>query len=973
MKLPFVFDNSFIGSGLTFNLSRACTGTNYDGSVSLPNTPRYGPEAIIYGAPDYTAIDSSGTVARKVFTAGRRQSGSPFLCYQRNGAGFSEFIIADGTAALENINNTQRKYTFNMYDTAKGNNRNLLRGQTGTYGTRDFNEWAFEPEGSRTYKDLIFVICDVLHSPGWNSRRIACLWADMRKIVAGVQDPWQIWFVDDLTSDTDANRGADWCVTLTEDGNSAWIGISDYRGNGVKSGYHAIVGRVDYDPITDIYDLKPPVQLDAVNSATNMHLHFVHNTIDNSDNKIRSFLSVGDSSTSNHMVMFEIDKNAQYWSYATGIGGTGTLYQVYSKSSAWSPRAIVHSGSGSTLLGAGNQVVVAEPGPTPDTFYCGADESADGILLGYYDKRTGQMGWKQQYIPTVAAKWTVGTLQFSIVKDNDNVYSTRTVSPSETVANDQSVIVGSPNNKHFGVVGVHRQVGGVPIAAIDNGIYYGNLIGKPRPATKVTPGGFKIRKPLVVAPTTWNYLNPNLSVGSVGTNNNVTRLPAGAASLPSYVPKPPCAGPIYEIISTSGANFNLGIYTITPANQVLGIDSGMLSATVKGWMLPIPVGFPTGVHQPATGYNGRNYPSIGGRISPNADATAAFTLAAQGVSQDPTQWVPMNIRALTGQFANTNQISSGWGCTVQLRTPATAANISQLYFAWESVGINENFTSRCGHSPSGAGSTEIATVSGFSCGDRWAVGVAGMLHYDQYDHYDLPTGYLNFFRVNDGAKSVALFNTCIHNGTIPVTGLIGLGLTDGSFTPVLHNYNSNLIRGVPVTAVFNYTTGHLDAYYCVANDIINKFSMTGLNIQPKSISFGDTPLAVFGGGVSTVTPLTSGEINTFFKTLEFSTSQPLKDRVVVNANIDTVTTRSRGVVRDGNILAGNVNRPITDSVINGVNTVGTSGFIPASGKFLSVTVTKSDFRIDKRKNDNAADVGKRAVVRSGHRNIVDTE
>lgn len=969
MRYTFEFDNGFIGSGLAFDFTRSCSGTNYDGTDSAPNTPRYAPETLIFGSPEYVSIDATVSTTRNIHSAGRRRSGQPYFCYLRYGVSTVEFIVANGVSALENITATTDKYTFSLIDENKDSLVNMLVGQTGTFGTVDIGQWCFTPKSVRTFGDMIFVSCEVLHAPDWESSRIAVVYADMRKIVAGVTDPWTLWFIDDATSADDTARGSDWSFTITKNGNSAWIGLTD-NVDGTKTGYRAIVARIDYNAVSDAYTLNPPTLLDSISGYSGMSAHFVYNTLDYPANKLRTFISIGDSYASSHMVMKEIDKDTQYWSEATGIGGSGNLWRLFSPSSDWSARAIVHGTTGTSTLGIANQVMSVCAGPTPDSFFAGSRDTAEGIVLGTYDASKGQMSWRNKYIPAITANYGTAAWQFTTVRDENGwVYSTRAVYPSGTVGDKQSVIIASPDNEHFGVLANHKQSALIECVAALDKLYVGSATSAA--AKGIIPGKHKINRPLVVAPTTLNYLTPTVAITSGYIGVNV----AAVSSLPSNFPPPPCNGPIFEVIATSNAGISTlhGLWPLTPTSGIPGVVSGTWGFSAKGWYLNVPFGTPTGI-QSVTGYTGKGLAYVGFRAAPNNVANNGYNTPQLGVSPDPTCWVPFTVRATTGTVTSTAQWGSGWRCDMLSRGPATACLETQYLVAFESVSINENLTSRNGHHCTASGSSELATVSGFSCGTSWSIGFAGMMHYDQYDHSELPTGDISFFRINDGAKSLSLFNSCISNGTNPATGTIGINVIDSSLYRRPHvGSNANILRGVPVTAVMNYATGNLEAYYCIANDEIQKFTVTGLNVQPKSIVFGDQPIAVFGGGVSTDSILSSGEVNAFFRTLEFPISKKLTNKTTLNANASSGYSDARGVVKGGPGVTANVNRSTSDAAIGGVSYVTTSGFIPTSGSFTEKDVVKGDFRINRTINDTAAGQGKRAVFRSGHRNIVDSE
>jgi hypothetical protein len=972
LNYTFDFNNAFTGSGLTFDLVRNSTGFTSGGDISLPNTPRYSHRDILLcSAPTFTTFDNTlGTASRRVMAIGRRNNGQPYIVYRVNTSPVTvnKLVIAVGYDSIDDIDDTVSRtgvYVFDIMDTNKSNNANILLGQA-----NDDPNLLFSPVAVRTFKGLIVVQCEVF-KPTLTSCRFGAVYADIEEIIAGATDPWKISWLDLETGTTDNNRGNNWAMTYNinpADPNECFFGFSDYRGD-TKTGYRAVVAKVLYNEAQGNYNFLPATLVDSVSGYTGLHGHFVFNLYDGSN--IRSIISVGDATDNNHMATRSIATGLQYWSEATGWGGIDGAYQVYAPSTGWTAREIVHAGTGTVGVAgviplSDIQLVGVAPAPAsqPGKFLAGGDENTDGLLLGYYDSVKGVLRYNQIFTPAVSAKWSVGTLQFNIHASDDGKYVTnRTVSPGDDPSNIRSLVLYSPDGQNFGVAAWMQQPGQIFPYLFGDKILFGNLSTINYGARYVPTPVTQLRKPLIVASNATNYIKPNVTPPASVPGGNIHIL-ANAGALPTGIPKPPTTGTIYEVITPNANSINVGIHQLTTTGIVPGINTGLNTVTVRGYVYSIPFGG-TGIHQSGTGYIGKASPTIGFRILANGNATDSYTISPVAFAGEQ-EWIPFIIRATTGQFGGLTNLASGWRCDVQIRNASPSGTVSQFYIAWDSVTVNENVSAGHGLLPGSSGVAEIATVSGFSCGDKWSIALKGMVPWDKYDHIEAPTGNVAMFSLVDGAKSIALYNK------VSTTGLIGTRIIDGATFNYDDNESVSVLRAAPVLAVFNYVTGHLTTSYSVNGSPIQQMSVTGLNIQPKAIQFGESPFWVFGGGINTDYAMSADETTSFLTTLKFGNSQEVSGFTKINANRPINATNS-------SIIKGTASHPAATAIdrsndpINSARTVAGSGFIPTSGNFLSTSVTNKDFRIDQRRGDNAAESGKRSVFRSGFKNIVDRE
>lgn len=969
MRYAFDFNNGFVGSGLTFTLVRDSTGFAPNGDVSLPHTPRYAKDNVLLcSAPIYETVDESrGSNTRRVLAAGRRSNGEPYVVYRVNGGAYNEIIVAVGNGSFEYVdemNPTKGVYRF----TTSGN---MLFQQNGLgIGTAEQSNYRFGPAAAETFKDLIIIECDVSENFAgtFRSSRFGAVYANVNDIVNGVTDPWKVWFLDLNSGTGTAERCTQWSLTKSinpEDKNECMVGFSDYRSL-EKTGYRAVVGRIKHDPVANTYDVQPAALVNEVSGFIGMHCHFIYNLYDGGI--VRSVLSVGDGLGTSHVGMRAIPTGIQYWSDATGWGGIGDAFKVYAASTGWNDYSVILGvtgtlGQSGVRTHYGNQVVGAGPSPIPGTFICGADEHANTLSLFSYDGNRNIAKFQNLFLPALVSRWHIGSLQFQIYRSDTGEYiCNSSPTPATNSGMIRSNLFYSPDGLNYGVAAWSNQSTQIYPYLVDDTIYFGALSNTIYGTRSVTKPNWELKKPLVVAPNNANYMVTGVRVPtSAPTAGNTTRL-AHAGLLPPGVPHPPSTGTIFEIISVNNS-VNLGNYTLSTTSGTPGISENMQFTTIKGYLYAIPYGG-TGIHQSVTGYAGYGIPSVGFQIFPNGQ-TQGVSYNAQTFGSEG-EWVPWQLRAKVTDFANATHITSGWRCDLRVNSAPPSGCTSQFYLCLDSLTTDENVSAGHGAVPGSAATQEIATISGFACQDRWAIGVKAMIPWDKYDHLESPTGNIGMVTLTDGSKSISMFNR------FDTTGKIGLNITDGSVFTHVDNESVSIMRAAPVLSVFNYVTGHLTLTYSVNGSPIQHMAVTGLNINPKAVVFGESPLWIFGGFVQPDHEMNASQISGFLCNFVVPQGQSVSGYTRID-QFRPINAPGGTIIKGTTALPAASTIDQSNNPISSTYTAFGSGFIPTSGHFLTQSNTKQDFRIDRRINDTAAESGKRAVFRSGFRNIVDNE
>lgn len=716
------FDGAATASpGVSFTFSRPSAVYDPQGLLAGPNVPRFEAATLFCALPRRETLTSAGSI--NVIAAGMSDDGVTPV-YVVNGQTDGRLSVHVGRGSVERAfrdGDWSDSYGLHYRDASKGNEPNLLVGQTGANGgTPDVVGMAFTlTNGGAVHNGLIVLGCDIYEpaGSGWASRRAGLAYTTVERLEA--PDPWIVTAVGPNTGTVERLRGSQWSLSAFPLGDGELIVVwSDYRMS-VKTG--GIAHATRFRRIAGEWAAWDTVQLDRSESPVSTEHWHGGGVIRHPDGRESYVISTGDGIGDNRLIARTRPAHGG-WASPDPLPDTGIdeRSRLYPAASDWTEPVTVWGGQGLTPGLRHNQAMaMIAADPACSALLCGSDETSPAVLHLTYDPDTLTPRWRTLYLPSATSWPGDGVLNFCLDGFPGGPYLGRidASGASQWDADERETrVLFSPDGVHWGQCLVAGTTSTRKAVLDGETAYIGAAASEPVGFRSFAIPEHLIARPLAIAPSGGNLMSPLMTAPDERVAAGVTVTPIEDRwSLPPGVPPLPCDDSNIFMIDNASTTGSLGVWLPTRGAAIPGPESSVL---LRAWLYALPPSGPTD-------------PSTTAQLTAELYDSEKLHLDVWTGREDfdAGAWTPLTV------WAHWTGGGGAWVPEVYLKAARANTDVRfRCLVAWEGLYLDAPTVEGHGLPPGGFGAAEDATIEGLDFGGEWTLLAAAMLPDDQWDN-----------------------------------------------------------------------------------------------------------------------------------------------------------------------------------------------------------------------------------------------